>query len=166
MSRTWIVPNWAARIAFVMGCSLVMPFLGGCGDDGVGSRYSVSGTVKRKGQLLEKGSITFTPKDASKGRTATGAIENGKYTLSTMGNNDGAIPGEYIVGISSRVADLSKASVNAEKTGGLMRQDDVAKAYQEAAKGAIPTKYEIGETSGLTAKVEARSNTFDFDIPD
>lgn len=159
------VLSWvrAAHGALISG-ALLLPMISGCGDDGLGSRYSVSGTVTHKGQPIEEGAITFTPVDVN-GRPATGSIAKGKYSLSTIGTNDGAMPGDYKVGISSRVPDLSKAQKNAEKTGGILRQDDVAKAYAQA-KGGVPPKFEVGETSGLTAKVGAKSNSINFDVPE
>ncbi len=162
-----ILGSWkgAARVALLLSWTSSLVLVLGCSDDGLGSRYSVTGTVTHKGQPVESGQITFTPAEPG-GRAATGPIQKGRYTLSTNGTNDGALPGNYKVGISSRVIDLSKFEKNTEKTGGLARQDDVVKAYKEASKGAIPAKFEIGETSGLTAKVEAKSNTFDFNIPD
>lgn len=137
----------------------------GCGDDsGLPARYKVSGTVKYKGAPVEKGAITFTPEDAANGRSATGTIVNGSYSLTTHANSDGALPGKYKVSVSSREVDLSKAEANA-KGGGSMRQDDVAKANKDAKK-LTPAKYEIPETSGLTFEVKPSSNTADFDLAD
>jgi hypothetical protein len=154
-----ISPRWLLTLA-----SLCVLTITGCGADDLGRRYSVSGTVTYKGQPVEKGTITFTPSDAN-GRVATGTIENGKYTLSTLGDNDGALPGKYMVSMSAREIDLSIAEKNAEKTGGMLRQDDVAKAYAKA-KMDIPAKYELAETSGLTATVEQKSNTINFELQD
>ena len=96
---------------------------------------------------------------------ATGAIKGGSYTLSTIGGDDGAFPGDYIVAIASKVPDMSTAKTNSEKSGGTFRQDDVAKAFKKA-ESVIPKKYESTETSGLKAKVEAHSNKIDFPLSD
>jgi hypothetical protein len=139
----------------------------GCGaGDELGKRYSVYGTVTYKGTPLEVGTITFysTGKDADS-RGASGVIKDGSYTLSTIGGDDGAFPGDYVVAIAARAPDMSLAKANQEKTGGSMRQDDVAKAFKEA-KSSIPKKYESTNNSGLKAKVEARSNKIDFDLTD
>ena len=131
------------------------------------SIYAVSGQVTYKGVPLEVGSITFYAiggKD-SETRGATGAIKGGYYTLSTIGGDDGAFPGDYIVAISSKVPDMSTAKTNAEKSGGSFRQDDVAKAFKKA-ESVIPKKYESTETSGLKAKVEAHGNKIDFPLSD
>lgn len=145
---------------------LVLLATGGCGDDGLGKRYPVSGTVTYKDAPLEVGSITFYPTTkGEEARGATGVIKNGAYTLSTIGGDDGAFPGDYVVAISARNPDMSIAKANQEKSGGSFRQDDVAKAFKKA-QSPIPKKYESTETSGLTAKIEAHRNTFDFQLKD
>jgi hypothetical protein len=137
----------------------------GCGDGtGLDKRYRVSGTVKYKGEPVKQGSITFNPTDLEKGRTATGSIVDGSYTLTTAIEGDGALPGDYRVAISATEVDLTSAAANVSG-GGSMRQDDVAKANRDSKK-LIPTKYAIPDTSGLTKTVEPRSNTFDFDLTD
>jgi hypothetical protein len=147
--------------------ALAMLFVIGCGaSDELGKRYPVYGTVTYKGTPLEVGTIVFTStgKDAE-ARGANGSIKDGSYTISTIGGDDGAFPGDYIVTVSARAPDMSLAKANQEKTGGSMRQDDVAKAYRTASS-PIPKKYESTTGSGLTAKVEAHSNKFDFDLTD
>jgi hypothetical protein len=151
--------------ALVSACAVIAVL--GCGDDGLGKRYPVSGTVKYKGTPLDVGTITFYPTSGpnQEVRGASGAIKGGSYTLSTAGTDDGAFPGDYAVAISARAPDMSLAKANQEKVGGSMRQDDVAKAYAKASS-AIPKRFENTATSKLTAKVEAHSNTFDFDLKD
>ncbi len=61
-----------------------------CGtDDGLGKRFSVSGTVTYNGNPLEKGTISFVSEDLKNNLGASGTITNGSYTLSTGGNEDG-----------------------------------------------------------------------------
>jgi hypothetical protein len=139
----------------------------GCGDDsGLERRYKVTGRVTYKNQPVVKGSIAFEPVDATSGRVASGYIENGSYSLTTSGSTpgDGALPGEYRVAIAS--SDMDTAAV-AQKTGGLLHQGDAEhQKALSAAKSPIPTKYAQSSTSGLTRKVEARSNQFDFELTD
>jgi hypothetical protein len=113
------------------------------------------------------GTVTFYAIGGQNAETrgASGAIENGSYTLSTIGGDDGAFPGEYTVAISARAPDMSLAKANQAKSGGSFRQDDVAKAYKKAPS-PIPKKYENTNTSGLKAKVETRSNKIDFELKD
>jgi hypothetical protein len=140
----------------------------GCSDDGLSKRYAVSGDVTYNGKPVESGSISFYPAGGgvnSEARGASGVIKDGHYSLSTIGGEDGVIPGDYLVGISARTPDMSQAKANADKVGGSYRQDDVAKAYKNAKSG-IPLKYESAEGSGLKAKVVAGGNTFNFELKD
>ena len=79
-------------LLFVLGCS---------GDDGLGKRYRVSGQVTYKGQPVEKGVVNFVPLTEG-GHGATGQIENGSYSLTTLNLNDGAMSGKYKVTIDTR----------------------------------------------------------------
>lgn len=155
------------RVARALAAVVASAMLGGCGDDGLGTRYPVSGSVTYKGEPVASASITFYPAGAPTGdqRGATGVVDGGWYTLSTAGGDDGAFPGDYVVSLTARNPDLTEAQSNIEGKGGSMRQDDVAKAFKNA-KGAIPLKYESPESGGLTAKVEAKSNKINFELQD
>lgn len=146
---------WVAALASVGA-------LGGCGDDGLGKRYSVSGSVTYKGTPLQSGNVFFVPDNAAEGRAASGKISNGRYQLGTLAENDGAFPGSYRVRITSVETDYSTVLKNTPK-GAAGRQDDVIKATR-AAKKIIPSRYELETTSGLTANVEPKSNTIDFPL--
>jgi hypothetical protein len=77
----------------VLGAGLV-----GCSSSGE-KLFPVTGTVTVDGNLLEAGSVTYTP-DSSQGNSnmelSVGTIVNGKYELSTR-NRPGAPPGPYKV---------------------------------------------------------------------
>jgi hypothetical protein len=152
-----------ATLASALGLLVVI----GCGDDGLGKRYPVSGKVTYKSEPVAIGTVTFFATSGKDAEThgATGAIKDGYYSMSTIGGEDGVFPGDYQVSIAARKADMSQAKANQEKTGGSFRQDDVAKAYKNA-ESLIPKKYESTEKSGLKAKVEAHSNTINFDLTD
>ena len=157
--------------ALVSGCSLIIL---GCSGDEYGKRYPVRGTVTYKGEPVEAGKISFVPKDPN-GRGATGTIENGAFTLTTIDRNDGAFPGEYRVLIDTRQVDQAKAQALAKeraKDQGLdegviqmVPQDIQAQLLREAGSD-IPGKYQIPETSDLDAVVEEESNTFEFVLTD
>jgi hypothetical protein len=152
-------------IAIAAGAVVTASILG-CGDDsGLERRYKVSGTVKYKGELVPKGTIAFEPVDPTKGRVASGYIENGSYTLTTSGQSpgDGALPGDYKVSIAASDLDLSGV---AKQDGGVIHQGE--KAHRDALKSAksfVPMKYAQATSSGLTAKVD-RARTIDFDLTD
>ncbi|WP_337177468.1 hypothetical protein [Paludisphaera sp.] len=156
-----------ARARSLAAAAAACLLVAGCGDDGLGRRYKVAGNVTYKGQPVSAGSISFYPAGGGSAdqRGATGVIKDGYFSLSTQGDDDGAFPGDYVVAITSRTPDMSAAQENADKIGGLYRQEDVAKAYKKAPS-AIPQKYESPEQGGLKAKVEPRSNTVNFELVD
>jgi len=145
--------------AMLIGTSLVVIF--GCSDE-FPKRYSVTGTVTYKGQPVEKGNITFKP-TGTEGMPAAGTIEKGEFSLTTVNADDGAVPGQYSVVVTAVDVDLTQMQKHAG--GGAGHHDDIIKAARKA-KPLVPTKYAIPDTSGLKATVEAKSNTFNFDLTD
>lgn len=149
----------AATIA-LMGGIVVL----GCGDEsGLPPRYSVTGTVKYKGEPVEKGTITFAP-NAPEGRVASGDIENGNYSLTTATPNDGALPGSYKVTISS--VDVDTSEMQAIAKGGQFHHDAAFAKAVKTSKKNVPSKYQLADTSGLTADVKESSNVIPFDLTD
>lgn len=152
----------------ILACLLTASALllaSGCGGDGFGKRYAVSGKVTYKGQPVPKGNIYFVPDDPESRSAESPIASDGSYTLSTAnpGDEDGAFPGTYKIRVVAIEADYSQVKANAG--GGAGRQDDVFKATQ-SAKQLVPPKYRETSTSGLTAKVEEHSNTINFDLAD
>jgi hypothetical protein len=144
--------------------------LASCGtDDGLGKRYPVSGTVKYNGSPLEKGEISFISEDMSKNFGATGTITNGSYTLSMGGNGDGAQVGKYKVTVSAKEDYSEKAQADFKKETGSVSPkllpNFVAKAAA-SAKSLIPAGYGDARTTTLKAEVEAKPNTFEFNLSD
>lgn len=161
------VMNKWRLIGMVAGIATTIVVLGCGGDDsGLDRRYKVSGTVKYKGEPVGKGTIAFEPTNPAPpaGRLASGFIENGYYTLTTAVEGDGVLAGEYKVVISALTVYMTGL---AKQSGGMVHQGD--KDFQKIvkeAKNLVPAKYAKSETSGLTKKVEARSQTVDFDLTD
>jgi hypothetical protein len=154
-------------LAIALSASVTVVVLG-CGDEsGLGKRYKVTGRVTYKGENVAHGTVNFTPTKPAppEGRAATGELTDGYYSLSTAGNNDGALPGEYKVAITAKDIDFSAAK---PKDGGaIIRQGSKEQqAAIKAGKSLIPTKYSLSETSGLTATVKEESNNFDFPLTD
>jgi hypothetical protein len=145
------------------GMSLALSL--GCGDEtGLEKRYPVSGTVTYHDQPVKHGQIHFLP-EAVGGRSATGVIEDGRYSLTTMVPNDGAVPGKYQVTIVSKDIDFTKVKETIAKKGGIGRQRDIIKAAS-SAKSLIPIKYGSVQSSGLMAEVQPHSNTFNYKLTD
>jgi hypothetical protein len=145
--------------ALSFGCG--SPLIGCGGDDGIGQRFPVSGTVTYNGEPLKTGTVSFFPEDSNTGRGASGAIlEDGSYTLTTQSPGDGAFGGKYKVAISA-VEILEKEKTQTTALGGI---PDQAVAAHAKRKNLIPIKYSGTDTSELTATVGPGSNTFDFKL--
>lgn len=93
----------AATLAALAGVALMTVL--GCGDDGLPRRYLVSGTVTYLGKPVESGSITFHPA-GQKGHSAGGVVTDGKFNLSTLATEDGAVSGHYKVTVASQKQSL------------------------------------------------------------
>jgi hypothetical protein len=61
-------------------------------------RVAIHGTVTYKGTPLKAGTVTFSPKEQTKGTMEAAAITEGKYALPA---DKGLFPGTYAVSISS-----------------------------------------------------------------
>jgi hypothetical protein len=152
-------------LLFVLGCS---------GGDGLGKRYAVTGKVTYKDQPVEKGVINFVPLDAA-GHGASGQIEKGSYTLTTLTPADGALPGKYKVTVDTRQIDEAAAHAAAEEnakqkgitgpSSAMIPQDIQAKLLKQS-KNSIPGKYQLAETTDLTATVEEHPKEIDFKLTD
>jgi hypothetical protein len=154
-----------AMLGLAAAGGIALVFVLGCGDaDGLGRRYPVHGRVMYRSQPLEIGRITFYPIDtAGTVRAATGTIQDGYYTLSTIGGDDGAFPGSYRVAIMAKSADPSR--LQPIVPGGAARHSDVIKATRRA-KDLIPSKYMSPQLSPLIREVKAETNRFVFELED
>jgi major membrane immunogen (membrane-anchored lipoprotein) len=165
-----VAPRRSTRCLALLAIPALL-ILASCGgtDDGLGKRYPVSGTVKYNGSPLEKGEISFVTEDMSKNFGATGTITNGSYTLSMGGDSDGAQAGKYKVTIIAKEDYMEKAQADFKKETGSTSPkvlgNFLAKAAA-AAKSLIPAGYGDARTTTLKAEVEAKSNTFNFDLSD
>src|SRR5262249_46379537 len=100
-------------------------------------RSPVSGMVRLNGRPLAAGTITLHPTDP-KGRLATGAIRDGRYAMTTVNPEDGALPGIYKVTIEAR------GDVPSDK---------------------VPAQYTNSETTSLRCNINgAGRNILDFEI--
>jgi acetyl esterase/lipase len=99
-------------------------------------RCPVSGTVFVDERPLTAGTITLHPIDPT-GRRAAGAIRDGRYTLTTVDSDDGALPGTYKVTIESGV---------------------------DAPGVKVPARYTHPETTALKCQIRPGANTLDFNL--
>jgi hypothetical protein len=147
------------RLSALLACGIML-LTAGCGGEDNGVLVPVSGTVTYNGSPLTKGEIQFIPEQATGARGAQGNIqEDGSYSLSSYGLNDGAHPGKYKVTVIARGPDLP---IPKKKKGQMMEED-----MQGSGKLLIPKKYGFAAQSGLTADVVAGGgNQFKFDLKD
>lgn len=141
---------------------LLAASLAGCGDDKP-RRYPVRGRVTYNGEPLARGTIAFSPKEADQGLGCFGEIEDGSYRMTTFDTGDGAVPGLYDVAITAAEVSYSNPLDDIELSP--TPEASVTRDLQQA-KHLIPPKYNSPATSGLTAEVEAESNTIDFPLAD
>jgi hypothetical protein len=106
----------------------------GCGGGGGSEQLPtarVSGTLAYEGKPVAKGTIHFHP---PKGPTANGVVEDGKFTLSTYGEGDGAIVGKNRVAVQ-------------------VYEEVPTKDGDTTAKSLIPKKYNEADSSGIELEI-------------
>ncbi|MEP3480163.1 MAG: hypothetical protein ABJZ55_13005 [Fuerstiella sp.] len=93
------------RSVYLCLCTAVLLLAPGCSDEQF-ETAAVSGTVISGADPVSSGTIIFNPiatgTNTMVGKSATGFIEDGKFTLSTYGNGDGAVVGEHSVIVTGK----------------------------------------------------------------
>ncbi len=118
-------------------CAVAILLFSGC--DGRPKRHNVSGTVTIDGEPLKFGMIRFLPQGA---RASVGKIgEDGRFTMTCYGDNDGVIPGTHRVSINAgEVLSPNKTMWHA------------------------PRKYADWDESGLTVTIEEATEDLTFEL--
>ncbi len=126
--------------------ALLLLAAAGCGGDpDLVSAVPAAGTVNYKGKPVDRGTIRFVP---DKGLPAGAPIQNGRFTMTTYNEGDGAIPGPHKVEVISFLESPGK-------DGG-----------EPTQRYLVPEKYTTAENSGLTVDVPpGGSTTLVVDIP-
>lgn len=150
--------------SLLLGSALLVVLVG-CGT----GANPVTGKVTFEGKpLAGGGGIQFIPLEGE-GKPSGGVInEDGTYSLSTFGENDGAMAGKHRVEILQnevlQAAEYTESEAPAED--GKEAEGSEKQIKEEvliADEDRIPELYS-GPQSTLTATVEAGSNTIDFDL--
>ena len=139
-----------AKLTPVLFISLSLVLvLSGCSDEPERDpTIKIHGKITYKGEALKRGTIVFFPEGGKK--IATSEIdEDGTYTLTTYQSNDGALPGEHQVTITSE-RDMTNVLPEDVKPGD--------------KPWLIPRKYNQVKTSGLTATVPDKEKEINFDL--
>lgn len=123
----------------------------GCGGSDRVAVYPVRGQVLFDGKpMAGGGSISFVPMAAQKGKAAGGTIEqDGTYKMSTYGDGDGAMAGQFRVVITQSVWDEPVNEGDSDATPGT-----VAKPVETVPPNErIPLIYSDIQNSPLTVEV-------------
>ncbi len=143
--------GWRHLVRLVAVCGLVALtalLAGGCGK-GRPSTIPVKGVVIYKGQPLQNANVMFVP--VAGGRPASGRTgEDGTFSLGTFKSGDGALPGEYLVGVAAVEGEVD--------------EDLDHPTPPEKLKRLIPEQYGAPATSGLKATV-AKGAEIRIEIP-
>jgi len=144
---------------------LVVVAVAGCGSSNP-STYPVTGTVTHDGKPLAGANVGFSATDENT-RGAIGVTDSeGKYSLTTFEQGDGAMAGTFKVTISKfdgPATTVQLADPSAD-IGGEMPADYKPEAARAAApsKNLVPQKYLRPQTTPLSFTVETGANSFDI----
>lgn len=140
---------------------------------GCRSKYQpvrVSGVVTLNGQPVEGATVSFYAVGGGKeGRPATGHTDStGTYHLNTMGNNDGALPGEYKIVVAKWVPGLPNLKVPQfpnTPEGRSQREEFLYRAYgtNPREKNILPAKYADMHSTPLKGTI-TRSTTIPLEL--
>jgi hypothetical protein len=151
---------WACAFGLLLGCGGGAPKL---------AVTKVSGTITYKGAPVDDALVTFATEKSP--RTAVGVTDaQGKFKLTTINTDDGAVPGDHAITIVKR--GKPGASQPLPQT-----PEDYLKIVEKQGKGntqpptiktddkSIPAKYKDPSTSGLKRTVvEGEANDFTIDL--
>ena len=131
------------------------------------------GTVTYQGKPVAGATVTFNKEGAPRSGTGVTNAE-GRFEISTFGNNDGALVGDNVVTVIKKAAGADASTKSAPKT-----QEEMMQAMKEySAKAAetdktkktdeLPERYSTTTTSTLKAIVstDTSKNDFKFDLVD
>ena len=126
----------------------------GCGQSYRVKTVPASGTVTYQGQPVAKAILFIVPENPKSTTEAPNANATtdaqGRFIVSTYATGDGAVPGNYLVGISKSIPD--PATANDPVPGTL---------------NALPERYQNPTTSGLKMTVDAgKKNDVKFELTD
>lgn len=140
-------------------CGLLACLFLGCADSESSKHPPVvkaGGVVLYQGQPVAGADVTFNNREANQTGTAQ-TDANGRFELSTFGQNDGVVPGHQFVAIR-RVDVIDKTPPNVDVSAGGV-------AIPPEYRWIVPQKYSNATTSGLTEEVKAGApNDFKFDL--
>jgi hypothetical protein len=154
------------------GVALVALLCGACGEPKaeVPDTVPVSVKIIYKGSPVEGASVTLAPKGEG-GRGASGTTDaNGVAEMGLPGLTQGAMPGEYWVGVSKVAGTTSDPNLSPEEFYAAQEAEAQSGGDPSASEPAhsLPKKYISAQSSGLECVVteEAQGQTFEFELKD
>ncbi len=134
-----------------VAAALVALCLAGCGPRSLAKKttYPVKGTVKLGGEPVALGYVTLEPKNPGQGAECQGIIgSDGSFSISTYSNAapDGAVPGEYYVGVSAYDPTVCGAAPKGVKP------------------TRVPGKYGEPKASGISKVINSGNNELNIDL--
>lgn len=119
---------------------------------------SVSGVITLDGEPLEGATVAFYP---TSGRASQGVTDDtGRYELIFLKNEKGAVIGDHIVTVSTKVEDEVDYRGDVAGESGDEVQETVTKGRPET----LPERYTDRRKSELKATVTSGSNVCDFPL--
>lgn len=157
-----------------LSTALLCLAVAGCGEPtGDPPTAATTGVVTYQGKPVAGAVVSFIKEGAS--RSGVGVTNtDGKFTISTFANNDGAIIGDNLVTVVKKTGAItSSTNPNPQAT----TPEDMMKQMQSfrdkppdqnAKTDELPTKYANPQASGLKAIVskDASKNDFKFELVD
>lgn len=130
----------------VLAIAFLMSWLTGCDDGGIGA-IPIRGKVLYNGKPLAQGEVLYNPLEST-GRRAKGKIQSdGTFQLTTLEQNDGALPGDYQISILAYAPHPGEPTRTVESE----QRDQIRERIKRGF--IIPEKYVDPTTSGLTDQV-------------
>jgi hypothetical protein len=156
-----------SRVLFCLLLTTCAVLLPGCtGGDDNPATFPVSGTVTLNGEPVAGAQVSFMGQGVSLAASGTTDAQ-GKYQLSTFGENDGAVLGKHVVTISPSATIGGGEEMNAEdpSSGYGEAMAAAAAGKQVGGEGGIPARYGMRGTSKLEAQVTKDGpNEFSFPL--
>lgn len=159
--------RFRTRISLVITAAWALGNFSGCGGEAVPSdrpaTVPVKGIVRLKGAPVEGASVTL--KNRNNGPGASGITNaDGTFTLTTFTSGDGAVPGEYLVGV------IKTEVVGADNSYFDVESPNYGKTPPKGAEGKvvhhIPQKYSDPDRSGLTANISESDPNLTIELSD
>ena len=142
--------------------ALLVSLLGCSGSKGPATA-KVSGVVKYNGAPVEGATIVFSP--VAGGRPGTAVSDSqGHYDLSTYGDKDGAVPGEYKVTVEKSKTEGEAPNLTYEQINDMQMRGEPIPG--PVTKNLLPEKYISPATTELTATVKSGTNDVPLELKD